>query len=82
MKLTPPIRPMKTLPPLTVRKGIFGYFDTRGRYWTPAWDHNHNQPEDVAEVRLVDGTWHEFDGFVCQAEAMIYRIKRHLGTAK
>ncbi|MFZ5719239.1 MAG: hypothetical protein ACOY5Y_07195 [Pseudomonadota bacterium] len=47
----------------------FRHFDTAGRFWTPAWDSARHQPKTVEAVRLADGSWHEFDGFVSRAEA-------------
>lgn len=60
----------------TVRRGYFGYFDTAGRFWTPAWDQANDQPRDVHEVQLADGSWHAFEGFVSEAEALAYRHDR------
>lgn len=58
----------------TVEQGIFRHFDTGGRFWTPSWDHLNQQPRTVAEVKLVDGRWHDFGGFVSMAEATAFRI--------
>lgn len=62
----------------TVRQGIFGHFDTGGRFWTPAWDATNSAPRDVAEVQMQDGSWHAFDRFVSRAEATTFRITGEL----
>lgn len=47
----------------------FRHFNTQGRYWTPAWDYERDQPKTVEAVQLFDGSWHEFDRFVSRGEA-------------
>lgn len=58
----------------TVEIGMFRHFDTGGRCWTPAWDYQNSLPRTVKEVRLKNGEWHAFDGFVSTAEATIFAI--------
>lgn len=61
----------------TVQLGIFRYFNTGDRFWTPAWDEANQQPRTVAAVQLADGQWHEFGGFVSEAEATTFRLTGH-----
>lgn len=60
----------------TVRRGRFGYFDTEGRFWTPEWDRENSQPRNVKEVQLADDSWHVFERFVSEAEALSLRHAR------
>lgn len=65
-----------------IASGRLEYFDTHGRFWTPAWDYKWGQPKEIRAVILADGSRHEFPSFVCEREANeVYQasIRRGLG---
>lgn len=47
----------------------FKHFDPGERFWTPGRNVEFNQSETIMAVRLNNGFWHKFDGFVCRRVA-------------